>query len=99
MIILAGSFRVAPGGLAVARPLIEAMVAATRAEAGCLTYTMAFDLLDDHLVRVFEVFEDEAALEAHRQSQHMAQWRASWSAGGLTGRDMARYDVSGWRKI
>ena len=51
------------------------MVNGTRAEPGCIEYSFAFDALDDHLLRIFEVFVDDAALAAHRASAHMASWR------------------------
>jgi quinol monooxygenase YgiN len=99
MLILAGSIRIAQGKREVALEPIRTMVEATRAEPGCLSYAFAFDVLDDHLVRIFEVFENEAALAAHRASQHMAAWRAAGQALGISDRDLSQYDVSGSRKI
>jgi quinol monooxygenase YgiN len=94
MIILAGSIRIAPGQRDAALGVIEPMVEATRAEDGCLAYSFAFDVLDDHLVRIFEVFRDAEALKAHRSSPHMAAWRATWPTIGIGDRDMHHYDVT-----
>jgi quinol monooxygenase YgiN len=99
MIILAGTVRIAEGKREAALVPMRAMVEASRAEPGCLRYAFSFDLLDDHLLRVFEVFEDEAALAAHRASPHMAAWRAAGAALGIGERDMSQYDVSGARTI
>jgi quinol monooxygenase YgiN len=99
VIVLAGTYRIAPGRRADAEHAIRAIVSASRAEPGCLDYAHAFDATDDHLVRVFEVFEDEAALTAHRESAHMAAWRAEWAPKGLSGRAMKRYDVSAMQVI
>lgn len=99
VIVLAGSFRIAPEHRAEALAAAEAMIAATRAEPGCIAYSFAVDLLDDHLIRVFEVFEDADALAAHRASPHMATWRAQAAAIGLSERRMAQYDVADWRAI
>jgi quinol monooxygenase YgiN len=99
MIILAGTLRLARGTRADALSPIQTMVEATRAEPGCLTYAFAFDALDDHLLRIFEVFENEAALAAHRASPHMASWRADMLRLGMAERDMSEYVVSGQRKI
>ena len=99
MIILAGSIRIAPGQRDAALGVIEPMVEATRAEDGCLAYSFAFDVLDDHLVRIFEVFRDQAALDAHRASPHMAVWRSSWQTIGIGDRDMHHYDVTSSRAI
>jgi len=99
MLILAGSIRIAQGKREAALEPLRTMVEATRAEPGCLSYAFAFDVMDDHLVRIFEVFEDEAALAAHRASPHMASWRAAGQALGISDRDLSQYDVSGSRKI
>src|ERR1700759_5266719 len=94
MVILAGTVRITPGQRDAALNLIEAMVEATRAEEGCIDYAFAFDVPDDPLVRIFEVFRDEAALAAHRASSHMASWRESWPNVSTGERNMHHYDVS-----
>jgi quinol monooxygenase YgiN len=99
VIILAGAYRIASGRKVEVEKAIATLVKATRGEIGCLAYSHAFDALDDHLVRVFEVFADEDALRAHRESPHMAAWRAGWSGNGLSDRDMKRYDIADWRVI
>jgi quinol monooxygenase YgiN len=99
MVILAGSIRIAHGSREAALAPIAEMVRSTRAEPGCLQYAFAFDALDDHLVRIFEVFVDDAALAAHRASPHMAVWRAQMPALGIGDRDMSEYQVQSARKI
>lgn len=99
VVVLAGSIRIAPGRRAMALPHLKAIVEASRTEPGCLAYSFAFDVLDDHLVRIFEVFENADALAAHRASPHMAAWRAAWDVAGVGERDMAQYDASDWRPI
>lgn len=99
MLILAGSIRIAQGQREAALEHIRRMVEATRAEPGCLSYAFAFDVMDEHVVRIFEVFEDEAALAAHRASPHMATWRAASPQLGISDRDLSQYDVSAARKI
>ena len=49
---------------------MHVMVKATRAEPGCVQYSFSFDVQDDHLLHIFEVFTDAAALAAHRASPH-----------------------------
>lgn len=99
MIILAGSFRLAPGRREIALPHMQAMVNATRNEPGCIAYTFAFDILDDHLIQIFEVYENADALATHRASPHMAAWRAVAAEIGMSGRDLHEYDISTVRKI
>jgi quinol monooxygenase YgiN len=99
MVILAGTIRIGAGKRAVALAPIRSMVEATRAEPGCLEYSFGFDALDDHLLRIFEVFRDDAALTAHRSSPHMAAWRVTMPELGISGRDMSEYQVQSARKI
>ena len=69
------------------------MVEGTRAEPGCISYAFSFDLQDDHVIRIFEVFRDAEALAAHRASPHMATWRAALPGLGIGGREMWHYNV------
>ena len=99
MIILAGTIRIEPGKRDQALIAIERMIEATRAEEGCRAYSFAFDVLDDHLIRIFELFDDEAALAAHRASPHMAEWRAGLPLLGIGDRNLWHYEVSSARSI
>jgi len=99
MILLAGTVRIAPGRRSDALPHILRIVAASRAEPGCLAYAFAFDAEDENLVRIFEAFESEAALAAHRNSAHFAAWRAAWPEAGIGDRSMREYSVSEARDI
>jgi quinol monooxygenase YgiN len=97
VIILAGTIRIGTGKRDDALELIETMIEATRAEPGCLDYRFSFDVSDDHLVHIFELFEDEAALAAHRASPHMQVWRANNL--GISDRSMREYQASTSRDI
>jgi quinol monooxygenase YgiN len=97
MLLITGTFRVRPEKLAEARPVMEAMILASRAEDGCLGYAYAVDLLDSGLVHVAEAWRDQAALDAHFSSAHIARWRAAWSSLGITERNLTLHEVSGSR--
>jgi quinol monooxygenase YgiN len=99
MVILEGTIRIGVGQRVAALAPMRNMIEATRAEPGCVAYSFAFDVLDEHLVRIFEVFHDEMALAEHRASAHMAAWRASWPSVGISDRDMTEYRVQSSRKI
>jgi len=94
MIVLAGSVRLPPENLEAARPVMAAMIAASRAEEGCLGYSFAQDALEPGLIRIFELFRDAEALQVHGQSQHMKDWRAAWPALGIGERQITRYEVT-----
>jgi quinol monooxygenase YgiN len=97
MLILAGTIRIAAGRRAAATPAIARMLQATRAERGCIRYTFAFDVLDEQLLHIFEVWRDDEALAVHRASPHMAAWRAAAADLGVHDRQLVQYEVSGSR--
>jgi quinol monooxygenase YgiN len=99
MIILAGTIRIAAGKRAAAQTALERMVHATRAESGCVEYAFAFDVLDEHLLRIFEVFRDADALAAHRASSHMAEWRAASAELGIHDRKLNQYEIASVQAI
>src|SRR5712692_9878754 len=47
-----------------------------RDEAGCLRFNVLQDAQDQNVYYFYEVYKDEAALEAHRAAPHYAAWRA-----------------------
>jgi quinol monooxygenase YgiN len=98
-IIIAGTVRVPPENLARFKPHMEAMLAASRAEDGCLTYSYAVDVQDPGLIRVFEAWRDQAAIQAHFNAPHMAAWRAAWPEFGVTDRQLKIYDVAAERAL
>ncbi|MEI9851140.1 MAG: putative quinol monooxygenase [Sphingomonas sp.] len=92
MIVIVGSFRVDPARVAEARPVMAAMIAASRAEPGCLDYSYSEDVLDPGLVRVIERWTDRGALFHHFASAHIADWRATWGWLGISGRELMLYE-------
>jgi len=98
-LILAGTIRIAPERLAELRPHLRNQVEATRAEPGCLDYALTEDPLDPGLIRVYEHFVDEAALAFHRDTPHMAAWRAACATLGTFDRNLSSFDVSAYRQI
>ena len=98
-LIVAGTVRIPPGVLEDFRPHMQAMLDATRREDGCLDYAYAEDVLEPGLIRVFEVWRDRAALDAHFQTDHIAAWRASWSKFGVSERRLIAYEVASQEQV
>ncbi len=94
MIVIVGQFRLPPERLAEARPAMERVVTLTRAEAGCLSYAYAEDVLDPGLIRVSETWHTREALNAHLSAPHMADWKVAREGLGLSGRDITLYETS-----
>jgi len=94
MIILAGTLTVEPADRDRMMELLTPMVAASRAETGCQGYNFSLDPYDSSVVHLFEVWDDQGALDRHGESQHMAAWRAAASEVSLTGRQLTKYEVA-----
>ena len=93
MLLIVGTVRLPAAKLDVARPIMARMVAASRAEDGCLDYAYAEDVIDRGLIHVRELWRDQAAFAAHLATAHLADWRAEWPTLGIGGRDLTRYAV------
>ena len=91
VIVVEGTIRV--GDLDAARPHMEKMIDASRAEDGCVDYAYAVDLLDPTLIRVSERWESRDALARHVKSAHIAEWRACWPEVGITDRSLRLYEA------
>ena len=48
-----------------------------RDEPGCLRFNVLQDERDENVYYFFEVYKDQAALEAHRNMAHYAAWRGA----------------------
>lgn len=75
MIVVMGTLKLADGGVERLRSAIEAMVPATRAEAGCEHYALAADIADPDLLHVSERWRDQGALGAHLVSDHVVEFQ------------------------
>ena len=98
-LIIAGTVRVPPENLARFKPHMLAMLEASRAEDGCLTYSYAEDVAEPGLIRVYEAWRDQAALDAHFQATHMATWRAAWPQFGVSDRRLIAYETASERTL
>lgn len=98
-LLIAGTVRVPPENLAAFKPHMLAMLTASRAEDGCQEYSYAEDVAEPGLIRVYEAWRDQAALDAHFQTPHMAVWRSQWPAFGVSDRRLFLYEVASERQL
>lgn len=94
MLLIVGTVRLPPENLERAKPVMGAMVQASRAEVGCLEYVYAEDLFVPGLIHVKERWTDQSVLDAHFASAHIQVWRASWEGLGIGERNLKVYEVS-----
>ncbi|WP_226023916.1 putative quinol monooxygenase [Halomicrobium salinisoli] len=74
MIVLHAAFPIDPAQRDDALDLIEDLVEQSQAEEGMIDYRAAADVSDPNLIRFFEQYEDEAAFEAHSQTDHFQEF-------------------------
>lgn len=92
-IAIVGQFRIPVENLAAARPLMIAVMQASRAEDGCIEYNYAEDLGEPGLIRVSEIWESREHLAAHFKSAHMQRWIEERTGLGLLGRQVTGFEA------
>ena len=93
MIVVVGQFRLPAARMDEARPVMAKVMLATRAEAGCVQYNYAEDVLDPGLIRVSELWHSRAQLAAHMATPHMALWVQERAGLGLTERSISVFEA------
>ena len=93
MIQINGTIRLGRSIDAATRKAIVEMVRASRAEEGCIDYAFASDLADRDTLILFERWRDQAALDAHGKSDHMAAFQEFMGANPPEASDLRIYDT------
>ncbi len=93
IIVVAGTFNLPVEKREEAHAAMRTMVEKSRAEAGCILYSYAFDLLDENLVHFIEKWESREALKAHFEIKHMHEWRSTWPDLAIVGRSAALFEA------
>jgi len=61
------------------KPFMESMLDDARGsnhdEPGCLRFDVLQDSEDHNRIHLYEVYKDQAALDAHRRAPHYLKWR------------------------
>lgn len=92
MLLIVGTIRIDAARLDEARPVMLAMVEASRDEPGCIQYSYAEDLFEPGLIHVVERWRDREALAGHFSAPHLLEWRSNWPRLGIRDRDLRLYD-------
>ncbi|CAH1660261.1 putative quinol monooxygenase [Chelatococcus asaccharovorans] len=71
MIVIHARFAVAPAAHAAFTSAMAQAATLARAEPGCVAYQFSVDLDDPGAFFLLELWESEAALEAHMQTPHL----------------------------
>lgn len=77
MLVVHATFPIDPEKRDEALDLIEDLVEQSNQEAGVIEYHATTDVSDPSLFRFIEQYEDEAAFEAHGETDHFAEFEAA----------------------
>jgi len=94
MIVIAGHVALDPARREQAIAVAREMMADTRREKGCISYTFSGDLDQPGRFRIFEEWESDEALRAHFASPHMARFQQAVGGLGVTEMAVQRYEVA-----
>lgn len=73
MIRIVVTKRVSPDNVATFEGLTRELVAGSRAEEGCVDYSINKSVQEDGLYAIFEVWASNEALEAHQKTEHFTR--------------------------
>jgi quinol monooxygenase YgiN len=94
MLIIAGSITTEDGDRDAFMTAVAPMVAATHTEPGCREYVFSPDPDDANRILLFEMWDDQEALDAHFVTEHMAAFQQSLANIAVTGMDVKKYTIS-----
>lgn len=94
MLIVAGTIATESGGREPFLSAVQPMVSATLLEAGCNEYAFTPDPNDDNRVLLYELWDDQGALDAHFASDHMAAWQETRKGLAVAGASIKKYLIS-----
>jgi quinol monooxygenase YgiN len=99
MIVVHASFPVDPDKRDEAIDLAQTLVEASNQEDGMIDYRAATDVSEPNTLRFFEQYEDEAALAAHGESDHFAEFAAQLPDVLAGEPQVTRFDVDSAEEV
>lgn len=94
MIIVSGTIIFNAAREAEAVELSAPLVATTRAEPGNLSYGMYLDPTAPGTLQIYEEWQDQAAIDTHVASEHMATFMAGLGAIEVSGVSIMQHEIT-----
>ncbi len=94
MLIIAGSITTEDGERDAFLTAVKPMVSATHSEPGCREYVFSPDPENANRIMLFELWDDQDALDLHFASEHMAAFQAASASLAVAGRDIKKFTIS-----
>ena len=97
MIILMGYIHLNPSDVSEFLADVQAITRSTKAQDGCLFYTVTLDDASAGRMLVVERWRDEQSLDAHMQTQETKTFLEKWASRMQS--DVLRYNASNERSL
>ena len=97
MIIVTGAVRFGSGEIERLRSALARNVEASLREESCEAYSYAIDLTEPNLLRITEMWRDEAAVDAH--TRKLAELMAPLEGAKIEAMKITAYDATFLRNI
>jgi quinol monooxygenase YgiN len=94
MLIIAGSITTEEGHRDAFLTAVKPMVAATHTEPGCREYVFSPDPDDANRILLFELWDDQGALDLHFVTEHMAEFQSKMAGIAVAGMEIQKYTIS-----
>ena len=94
MLAIVVNFEIQDGKEAEAIAALQANAAGSRTEPGCLKWEWSRRVDEPSLFAIYELYVDQAAIDAHRASPHFLKWQSSLD-GFLKEKSSGIYQVTG----
>ncbi|WP_134765189.1 putative quinol monooxygenase [Nocardioides sp. 1609] len=99
MVVVTGRIQLKIGEIGALRTAAKTMMVDTLAESGCLEYQFSFDMNEPAVLRLFEHWESDEALEFHFSSTHFATFAEVLVQSADGPADFVRYQVDSARPL
>ncbi|MDP5216361.1 putative quinol monooxygenase [Ruegeria sp. 2205SS24-7] len=93
MLTVTGIVEIAPDGVEAAKAAVQKMVTETLKEDGCRLYEFSQVIGSETRFRVYEEWDSLTALQAHFETPHMAEFRATLGSVGVISRDISHFEA------
>jgi quinol monooxygenase YgiN len=99
MIVLIARLRITAEEIENFHQHVAEFLAASRAETGCIRFTVSEDIEQPSYFLFTEIWEDEDALESHESSPHLAYFKQQIAGSIVEGETTRVYDVNAARDL
>ena len=94
MLVVAGTIRIDPSKRQEASAAAREAMKETQKEEGNIAYVFSEDLEEEGLYYIFEKWEDQAALDFHFKTPHMAAFQGVMGTLGVKEMNVDKFEIA-----